>query len=531
MTVSYSLAPVPKWYIADLVGLPLAGGYLATFSSLDHTALNPVYEDSAGAFIWPYVTIPHVGSLGILFDENGAQGPFYFRFDTATPNLLYYLEVYDSAGVLQWTIDDFSPVSGSGGSIVTTALDIDNLVTNNVMWRNSGTSVSPLPVSLKIAPGAHAALANNILNSSGTYSGPDIYFIKNNTNATDAITFPTFALGSTQLTGDVTPVDYLKYVCTNAPAGETVKCVQFPITHSVQNLTNQDVTVTIWARANSGTSNITLNWYQFFGDGAGATSPVTTPIQTLTLTTSWQKFTTLDTVPDVTGLVLGACRNDGLFLQVQYPLGATCDIDFTKPCVFLGSIAPAEEYVTYDMIDGVINAQRTGYVMSGFDTASPGGYVMMNDGTVGSATSGGTTRANADTFPLFNLLWNNVSDTYAPVSTGRGASAVADFTANKTINLTRMLGRVLGGSGAGAGLTARILGQYLGAETISIASMPAHTHDSDGHGSFLTTNPNDTALYGGGGLGHGLNATGSTGGSAVDGNMPPVSFMNFFIKL
>ena len=60
MTISYQLAPVPKWYIADLVGKPLGGGYLATFSSLDNTQLNPVYEDPAGAFVWPYVTIPNV---------------------------------------------------------------------------------------------------------------------------------------------------------------------------------------------------------------------------------------------------------------------------------------------------------------------------------------------------------------------------------------------------------------------------------------------------------------------------------------
>ena len=43
-------------------------------------------------------------------------------------------------------------------------------------------------------------------------------------------------------------------------------------------------------------------------------------------------------------------------------------------------------------------------------TADPG-WIMCNDGTIGSATSGSSTRANADTQALFTLLFNNVDDT------------------------------------------------------------------------------------------------------------------------
>ncbi len=445
MTIAYSLAPCPKWYIADLTGKPLAGGYLATFSNLDHTALNPVFEDPAGLFPWPYVTIPNIGSLGILFDENGAQGPFYFKTDSAVPDQLYYLEVYDSKGILQWTIDNFTPTGGGGGSIITTALDLENLIANNVMYRNIGSTPIVPGTFLKLAPGANAGLVQTASNC-----GPDICFIKNNTSATDSLSFPKFILGTTPFTGDVTPVDYLHFECTGAGSAETQKIVQYPITQGIQNLSNQDVTLTLWAKSTSS-SQVTLYWKQFCGDGAGASVVAPIPIQTLTLSTSWQKFVVSATVPDATGLTLGGCGNDGLFLQIQYPLNATCNVDLQKPCIYLGAISPDQDYRTYDMIDALINTPRTGDYRTSINQFAPFGWVACDNGTIGNASSNASSRASDDTFPLFDFLWN-ISAPYTPMFTSagaaasRGATSIADFTANNQISLTNALGNVMAGT-------------------------------------------------------------------------------------
>jgi hypothetical protein len=69
------------------------------------------------------------------------------------------------------------------------------------------------------------------------------------------------------------------------------------------------------------------------------------------------------------------------------------------------------------------------------------GWVRGNGRTIGSATSGGTERANADTSALFTWLWTNFADAICPVSGGRGGSSAADFAANKTITLIDMRGR------------------------------------------------------------------------------------------
>lgn len=171
----------------------------------------------------------------------------------------------------------------------------------------------------------------------------------------------------------------------------------------------------------------------------------------------------------------------------------------------------------------------TGDVKLTIKTAADTGWVMCNDGTIGNAASGGSTRANADTVDLFTLLWNNVADAQAAVSTGRGASAAADYAANKTIALTKMLGRAFGASGAGSGLTSRVLGLAMGEEThiLITAEMPAHTHIVYASG---TQSAGD--LYQNGATDQSSNkTTSSTGGDGAHNNMQPTAFVNAMIKL
>ncbi len=120
----------------------------------------------------------------------------------------------------------------------------------------------------------------------------------------------------------------------------------------------------------------------------------------------------------------------------------------------------------------------TGDIKATFRLTADSGWILFG-GSIGDASSAATRRANADTVNLFTLLWNNVSDTYAPVSGGRGASAAADFAAHKRLTLPAFEGRVPGHYGAGSGLGAtKLLGQTEGAYThaLSAAEMPTHSH-------------------------------------------------------
>lgn len=456
MTISYLLAPEPKWYFVDNFGRPLGAGYMATYNNLQRTTLQVVYQDPFGQNPWPYVSIPNTGQIGILLDENGTQGPFYWLVDTANPQNTYYVEVFDSNGNLIWTIGDFIPPSGGGGGGGTVAIDLDNLVTNNVMYRNIGATSNPINATLvKLSPGAHNGFSNNVLNASnGKYYGPDIYFVKNTVDASDIITFKKFSADGSSLTGDVTPVDYFNYTCTG-PGSETIKYIQFPITQNTYNLNNQAVTFSIWARVNNAPSaTITAKFVQFFGDGGSPTADNVAVIQNLAAAPIWQQFVIPTTVPALPNpLTIGSCGNDGLFLQIAIPTATALNIDFTKPSIYLGNIAPSSDYQTYDMIDTVLDSPRTGDIKVTLDNSwlsknnvCPFGWVFMNDGTIGSASSGATARAGLDTFPLYNLIWNNVNRTWAPVVGSSTGTAIGDFAANLPLYLTRALGRVFAGT-------------------------------------------------------------------------------------
>lgn len=155
----------------------------------------------------------------------------------------------------------------------------------------------------------------------------------------------------------------------------------------------------------------------------------------------------------------------------------------------------------------------TGDIKTSFKLTADSTWVLMNDGSIGNAASAATTRANADTEDLFLLLWTNVSDTYAPVSGGRGATAAADYAANKRLTLPRALGRALAAAGAGSGLTSRALGSWLGAETHTLvtAELPAHSHAS----GTLATGAGSAHSHGAGSF---AVSTSITNGSQVVGN-------------
>lgn len=200
----------------------------------------------------------------------------------------------------------------------------------------------------------------------------------------------------------------------------------------------------------------------------------------------------------------------------------------------------------------------TGTVWQYDGTTEPSGWVFSSGLTIGSASSGATGRANADTQSLFNLYWASGTDTTLPIFTSggsastRGASAAADWAANKRISLPDRRGRVgvgrddMGGTAAnritnaGSGIVGTTLFATGGAQgvTLDVTQIPAHTHtipgqtgDVGGSGTYnakpyfsndgtppstpITSNP----------------PTGSAGGGAAHPNVQPSIVTNFIIKL
>lgn len=162
----------------------------------------------------------------------------------------------------------------------------------------------------------------------------------------------------------------------------------------------------------------------------------------------------------------------------------------------------------------------------------PDGWIVADGSTIGNAASGAQ-RADSDTENLFTLLWNTYSNTICPVSSGRGASAAADFAANKTLTILDFRGKVsVGKQSVG---TFSTLGDDVGAETVTLTENELPTISSHAHsvgdsvsvssgGDFnvfatTTSSPSPTQSSGGFGFGQPHN------------NVQPSIVVNKIIKL
>lgn len=533
-TPVFTIEPNPHWVIIDNFSKLPDGAAIYTYRSLDPSTFKPAFQDAAG-------TIPY--GQPIVGFGNGTMPPIFWEFDPNNPTDTYYIRVYDSADpTTQQFLWDFNGLSGGGGGggggTIITAYNIENLVVNNIFFRNIGNQAgSPsLPTLITLAPSNNAGFVGNAGNASGS-PAPDIIFAKNNTTSTDQLNFTSFTpLGIHALPGgQITPEIYVNYQCTGAGAGETYKYVQFPIYQGLEALSSQPVTVVIYARCNSGDTTLNLSWRLFFGDGGAPSADILIPVGApITLNNTWQVFTIPSVTPDATGGTAGSCGNGGLFLQVNYPLSPSLtNIDFIKPAMYLGTIAPGVDFVSHDEIDAIVNSPRTGDVRVTLNNFMPYGWVPMNDGTIGDAASNSTTRANIDTFPLFSLIWNLFvgNQALAPmftagaVPTAYGASAVADFTANRQISLTLEAGRVMAGvSGS------HLIGTTVGAETHTLVkSELPDPLTTTANNQNAASGANFAAIASSGAPGTGVVA--NSGGNQPHSIMQPTVYMNVFIKL
>ena len=192
---------------------------------------------------------------------------------------------------------------------------------------------------------------------------------------------------------------------------------------------------------------------------------------------------------------------------------------------------PQESFaaLTAAEINALLN--RVGIVEPYIGSTAPSGALICNGGTIGSASSGGTSRANADTATLFALIWALDSTAYpitdsAGSASTRGANAAADFAANKRLPLPELRAQFIRGWDNSRGIDgSRALGSP------QAEQLPAHTHTAGftrTTGRFDASNdavvPSNT-----GGLS--TFTTGSTGGTENSSeNRPRNTALNYIIR-
>jgi len=130
----------------------------------------------------------------------------------------------------------------------------------------------------------------------------------------------TFTIGN-PITG-YEPTTFARVVTASQSASGDL-CIFNQRMESVRTFAGQEITVSFWAKASSGTPKLAIELEQGFGTGGSPSSPVNTYVGQATLSTSWTRFRFTVSVPSISGKTLGTAGDDYFQLNFWTSAGST----------------------------------------------------------------------------------------------------------------------------------------------------------------------------------------------------------------
>lgn len=325
MAISYNLVPHYHVVFRDVDGTPLIGGNVYFFKNSDHVTPKNVFEDKDGS-----VPLPNPVALndaGIIADNSGAPKPIYYADDE-----YYYIEVYRVG-------------EGPGDTPVQTIPNFNSPLLDFPTPDIESTNLTNYILNPQYRYYVEQSLANADLPSATEVpiAEEGWFFYRDTANSTNLISFEEFAAGQTDV--PYNSKYYLNFQCTIAGT-ETRKDFVFPIRDAI-SFSNNRISFGIWARSASG-SPTTLQLVLIQNFGAGGTSAFETIIDTYTVSTSWDQYSTLNfLVPDVSGKTIGT--DDRLEIIIRVPLNQICQIQWTNLQWNIGEVLYDFNYTSSEM--------------------------------------------------------------------------------------------------------------------------------------------------------------------------------------
>ena len=201
---------------------------------------------------------------------------------------------------------------------------------------------------------------------------------------------------------------FFRYNQTVAGTGGTYSTIEQPI-EDVRVFAGQTVTISFWAKADTSRS-FTPQFIQGFG--TGGSSRVDTNGSSITLTTSWARYTQTFTIPSVSGKTIGT--GSSLVFVLNLALNTTQTLDFWGFQVEAGSTATDFQTAT-GSVQGELAACQRYYYRAVADTA----YGSVASYAVASSSSGFismiqapvTMRVSPTSIDFSTLAFVNYADT------------------------------------------------------------------------------------------------------------------------
>jgi hypothetical protein len=100
-------------------------------------------------------------------------------------------------------------------------------------------------------------------------------------------------------------------IVTTGQSGSNVSAILLQRIEDVRTFADEEITVSFWAKAGSGTPNISVELGQNFGTGGSPSTAVTGIVKKINLdaSTSWKRYSATLTLPSIAGKTIGTDRN------------------------------------------------------------------------------------------------------------------------------------------------------------------------------------------------------------------------------
>lgn len=328
----YVLAPSLQEYFVDKDnGLPLSDGTVYFWKDQARTVPKPVFEISGTPPNYSYTQLPNpvtLSSVGTFEDGSGNDIlPYYFPFDANGDIELYYIEVFSSGGVLQFTREGWPNFTEENVSV---DQDVTNFVPNGQFLIHNDASTTPLS----------GTQVKSVFAYGGTVGTLDVYQIapggwtferNHNSTAVDKVTFPPYS--------SVTiPTGNPKFACqiqTTSAGSDTTKdlCLKF---RGVNTFASDSQSYNLYFEANSvggSIANVQIIVRKYFGSGGSATTE--TVISSITLNTSSTPYNTLILFGTNENKTVGSGGDDFVQVIIRLPPTGTQTGVFTDFAITL----------------------------------------------------------------------------------------------------------------------------------------------------------------------------------------------------
>lgn len=171
--------------------------------------------------------------------------------------------------------------------------------------------------------------------AANTYTADRWIISYDGSGATRTISIQAFTLGQTDVPND--PTWFYRLAQSVAGTAGAFNVIYQPI-ENVRTFAGETVTISFWAKAAASLTMPIVAFRQFFGTGGSPSAVVDTNAATsVSVGTSWTKYTYTVTLPSITGKTLGSDGNDALQFFIWLPVNTTFTFDLAQVQVENGS--------------------------------------------------------------------------------------------------------------------------------------------------------------------------------------------------